>query len=226
MKLIVGGCSVSDRTEVDECYGEILARDIGVDYIHYGAGCGSNYRMWRKITKDIIDGNITKGDIVIIQYTQPWRDEYWSCYYKKENRFDRYGNIEYRDKYGTGDIIRWKPMMKGEDDNEYKFFELKEKFFTNIEYDLERFECNHFLFHTTLINKGINVIYFVPDGKLFGYNKKYEEYFNKNGEIHLTRFYDEKNNELLPDLAHMNAKGHEVTAKFLAHELRDRGLIK
>lgn len=226
MKLVVGGCSVSDRTEVYECYGEILARNIGVEYIHYGAGCGSNYRMWRKITKDIIDGNITEGDIVIIQYTQPWRDEYWSCYYEKKNRFDPHGNIEYRDKYNNGDIIRWKPMISGADNNENKFFELKEKFFTNIEYELERFECNHFLFHTTLINKGINVLYFVPEGSLSGYGKEFEEYFNKNGEIHLTRFYNVRTDELLPDLAHLSAKGHEVTATFLASELRNRGLIK
>ena len=51
MKIAVAGCSVSDYTGegVERVYGEILAESLNVEYIHEGAGIGSNYRMWRKI---------------------------------------------------------------------------------------------------------------------------------------------------------------------------------
>ena len=71
MKVIVGGCSVSDYTgaEVDRVYGEILSERLNAEYIHHGSGCGSNYRMWRKITNLIMNGEISDKDLIIMQYT-------------------------------------------------------------------------------------------------------------------------------------------------------------
>jgi enterochelin esterase-like enzyme len=99
MKVIVGGCSVSDYTgpEVKKVYGEILANNINAEYIHHGAGCGSNYRIWRTITRMVMNNEIDKDDIVFIQYTDVSRQEYWSSYILSEdNRFDQYRKIELR----------------------------------------------------------------------------------------------------------------------------------
>ena len=78
MKLIVAGCSVSDYTRVDTVYGKILADSIGYDYVHHGAGCGSNYRIWKKLTQMLMSGDLTDCDIVLVQYTQIDRREFWS----------------------------------------------------------------------------------------------------------------------------------------------------
>ena len=48
MKLCVAGCSFSDYTKVDKVWGEYLAEKLDVDYLHEGAGCGSNWRIWRQ----------------------------------------------------------------------------------------------------------------------------------------------------------------------------------
>jgi hypothetical protein len=46
MKLCVAGCSFSDYAgDVANVYGAILAEKLNVDYIHHGAGSGSNYRI-------------------------------------------------------------------------------------------------------------------------------------------------------------------------------------
>lgn len=228
MKLVVGGCSVSDRTEVDECYGEILAKRLNVEYIHHGAGCGSNYRLWRKITTDVINNKIAAGDLVVVQYTEVTRQEFWSSHYAKDTRRkDRYGNVTLRECYDNGDIIRWKVQNNGWSTNEIKFLTLKEQHFTNVNFDIERFTYNHFLFHNTLINKGIKVVYFVPSGHMNGYGNSFIDYFKDNGEVHLKQNYgDNELKYLLPDKCHFSQLGHQYVAEQLEKQLRERGLIK
>lgn len=228
MKLIVGGCSVSDRTEVQECYGEILARRLNVEYIHHGAGCGSNYRIWRKITTDVINNNICAGDLVIVQYTEITRQEFWSSFKAHDkHRYDHYGTIKMREEYDGGDILRWKLLLKGCGPYEPTFMKLKEEHFTNTNFDIERFTYNHFLFHNTLINKGIKVVYFVPTGYMSGYGNRIIDYFKDNGEIHLKQHYgDAELQYLLPDRCHFSKLGHEHVAEKLEEQLRERELIK
>jgi len=230
MKVIVGGCSVSDYsgTGVDRVYGEILASNIGVDYVHEGAGCGSNYRIWRNITRMVMNNEITKDDIVLIQYTNPSREEYWSSVVLSEdNRFDDHKKIELREQKYNGDIIRWKPGAHNwhkTNDFEYTFFKLKEEHFTSTEFDEERFEYNHFLFHNLMVSKNIKVAYIVPDGVMAVYNKENLHLFNKNGEIHIT---DDMTflypGEYLEDPGHFNQKGHEYVATVLEDFIKEKG---
>ena len=230
MKLIVGGCSVSDYTgpTVNRVYGEILASNIGVDYVHEGAGCGSNYRIWRNITRMVMNNEITKDDIVLIQYTKPSREEYWSSVVLPDAyRFDDYKKIEIREQKYNGDIIRWKPEAHNwhKTNSEYTFFKLKEEHFTSTEFDEERFEYNHFLFHNLMVSKNIKVAYIVPGGeKLGGYNSYYVHLFNKNGEIHIT---DDMTflypGEYLQDAGHWNQKGHEYVATVLEKFIKEKG---
>jgi len=56
MNLWVFGCSASDRTEVDYCYGDYLSEMLGAEYKHYAAGCGSNDRIFR-ILPNLIKNN-------------------------------------------------------------------------------------------------------------------------------------------------------------------------
>ena len=78
MKLFVGGCSVSDYSQVNYVYGELLAKKIDCEYIHEASSCGSNWRIWRKIINHIMSGNLTSNDLLIIQYTTLERKEFWT----------------------------------------------------------------------------------------------------------------------------------------------------
>jgi hypothetical protein len=226
MKVIVGGCSVSDYTgpEVKKVYGEILANNINAEYIHEGSGCGSNYRIWRTITRMVMNNEIDKDDIVFIQYTDVSRQEYWSSYILSEdNRFDQYKKIELREQKYDGDIIRFKNSLSMSNKNEQKFFDLKQAYFTSNDFDEERFEYNHFLFHNLMVSKNIKVAYVVPDGAMAGYNQMKAHLFNKNGEIHInddmTFYYP---GEYLEDQGHFNQRGHEYVATVLEKFIKKR----
>ena len=232
MKVIVGGCSASDSFAndpgTDSVYGQILATRLGADYVHHVASAGSNYRIWRKITQMVMNHQITKDDIVIIQYTQVSRQEYWSASSKPE-QFWRESLNAYQDKYMQGgSIISFKApadSFLGKTKIEENFFKLKEQYFTCSGYDEERFEYNHFLFHNLMVSKNIKVAYIVPGGgMLSGYNSYYVHLFNKNGEIHITDdmafWYP---GEYLEDSGHFNQRGHEYVAAVLEKFIKEKG---
>ena len=214
MKVIVGGCSVSDYsgTGVDRVYGEILASNIGADYVHEGAGCGSNYRIWRTITRMVMDNEIDKNDIVLVQYTDVTRQEYWSSFVFSQS----YGKLSLREKKYDGDILRFKIGLSQPEKHEQKFYNLKESYFTSVEFDEERFEYNHFLFHNLMMSKNIKVAYFVPTGVMNTYSWDKKHLFNKNGEIHLTdNLCFEYPSKYLQDVGHFSQEGHECVANVI-----------
>lgn len=77
-RLFVFGCSYSDRTEVEKCYGDYVAENTGLEYHHCARGGSSNDRSWRIITRKILDGEIRPQDIVIYQPTDRHRREFCS----------------------------------------------------------------------------------------------------------------------------------------------------
>jgi hypothetical protein len=224
MKVVVGGCSMSDYTgaEVERVYGEILAENIGADYIHHGAGCGSNYRTWRNITNLVMNNEITEDDLILVQYTDPTRQEFWSAYVNEH--FTR------EQKY-NGDIIRWKfnaHKWHNTNDFEHKFLKLKEEHFTSTEFDLERFEYNHYLFHNTIVSKNIKIAYIVMDYGI----AKFIDRFNKNEEIHIP---EDMSTEIYPmskdiylldgDKSHLNQLGHIHLATIIEKFLKKKQWI-
>ena len=158
MKVVVAGCSFSDYTgkEVTKVYGEILANSLNAEYIHEGAGAGSNYRMWRKVTNLVMDDKITSTDLVIMQYTEVTRQEYWHAIRetRDNNIYIGPNRQQIREPAYGGDIIRWKMDIAdyGHFSSQRKFFQLKENYFTSSEFDDERFKYNHYLFHLSLIH--------------------------------------------------------------------------
>jgi len=225
MKVIVGGCSVSDYTPgVNKVYGEVLAENINAEYIHHGAGCGSNYRIWRNITRMVMNNEISEDDILIIQYTGVNRQEFWSsCVLSEEQR--HIGRIEIRNKKYDGDIIRFKSSLPMVNKIEQKFFNLKEAHFTSIEFDEERFEYNHFLFHNLLTSKNIKVVYLVPNGVngiMSGYSFNKRHLFNKNNEKHIG--YDlslQYPSIHMQDESHWNNEGHKYVSSVLEKFIKE-----
>ena len=248
MKVVVGGCSVSNSwnedPSIDEVYGQILANQIGADYVHHSVDGGSNYRIWRKITQMVMNNDITdkfnipypeevitKDDIVIIQYTQPTREEYFSI--KDSNESNIQYEAEECEVDDDGNIIRFKldsQNIPNLNKHEKKFFDLKEKYFTSINFDKERFEYNHYLFHNLMMSKGIKVVYLMSSKRpLSNYCFKYRNLFNKNGELHLNLFED--NNEYFRhidgfiDHYHFSKKGHQYVADELKKVTEQQGWL-
>ena len=230
MKLVVAGCSVSDRTRVDTAYGEILADSIGYDYVHHGAGCGSNYRIWKKLTQMLMSGQLTENDIVLVQYTSIDRREFWSDTLAPE--FQRYSmhdkNMELRELNNGGNIVRYKSFVYGEGKIENQFLKMYEKYFNNIEYNRELFATNHFLFHNTMDKYGIKIFYITFDNSdihnLYAYVGQEQHLFQTTNEQHIN-ITDIESKYCLEDKGHFSQQGHNYVAKVLEQKLKDRGVI-
>ena len=131
-----------------------------------------------------------------------------------------------------GNIIRFKldsQNIPNLNKHEKKFFDLKEKYFTSINFDKERFEYNHYLFHNLMMSKGIKVVYLVSEKRPLSYSSTYRNLFNKNGEVHCTLFED--NNEYLRhingfvDHYHFSKKGHQYVADELKKVTEQQGWL-
>ena len=170
-KLIVSGCSLSDRGNANICYGDTLSELLDMEYVHQARGCGSNYRIWRTITSMIMSGEITSNDKVIIQYTTRNRREFWtSNYVEKHDRYydssihntDNSGVIELVEEYGDfGFTVKYKSGAYSWQSNKKtaKFFEQYQGEFVNAEYDYEMFRINHYNFCNTLLANNIDVLF-------------------------------------------------------------------
>ena len=205
-KLVVAGCSVSDYTKVDKVWGEIVAELIDYEYLHEAAGCGSNQRIWRRLTSHILDGTITRDDTVIVQYTGVERTEFWSSNVADDRQL--------RDSYLDGDIIRFKlDSHKWHSGIESKLMKMYEQFI-GIEFEQEKFINNHIAFQCLAKEYNIHNLYFVKVGK-YGYNgedvhptiSKYKDNFLNYKDI-----FDNKKWHLKGDPFHLSATGHTILA--------------
>jgi hypothetical protein len=226
-KLCVAGCSFSDFTKVEEVYGEILAKKLNYDYIHEGAGCGSNWRIWRKITNHIMNGTITSDDLVIIQYAENSRNEFWSPFPNKffKNTIARLCVVDRSHDNGT--LIRYKFNADTwqANDEEKTFFKMYETNFVNPKFDDEKFRVHNYNFQHMLKNNNIKVI-FITSERI---NRR-PEYVSEQFKLH--EFYDALTTErklkynLTPDdVAHMNLDGHHYLADRLYKHITDLNLL-
>lgn len=212
-KLIVAGCSFSDSIEVDglqnkTSWGKELAKLLGYEYQHEGAGCGSNYRMWRVITSGIMAGTITSNDLVCVQYTNNDRMEFWSDTEHKEDpkksSYERYPQ--------GGSLIRFKDgawSWHGQYPNERKFFFTYETHFCNPTYNDHMFTVYHEMFQCLLKEHRIPTIFCYTRYKYFNQDIKLKYpfkswAFREDGDkINDTRFWASPN-----DGAHLSDVGH------------------
>jgi hypothetical protein len=157
-KLCVVGCSVSDYTDVEFPYGHLIANDLGLEYLHEGAGAGSNYRIWRRITNHILDGKITSDDILIIQYTEVVRNEFWSALPEPTIP---YTSPPAELSHDNGRVLRWKfgSHVWQSHPEEQRFFEEYEKYFVSPRFAQEQFRVNNYNFQMMLKAHNIKAIF-------------------------------------------------------------------
>lgn len=208
-KLFTAGCSVSIRNGCETSFPEELAKLLNYDLINLSAGCGSNFRIWRTITKHIIDGTLTSDDIAVIQYTEPIRREFYS-------RFPIKSQPNMEDSYDNGKIIRykidahtWQPFKEEQD-----FFKLYEENFINENFENENFETNNFNFQIMLETHKIKAI-FIKTSRIA---PKLNWYMGDTIKNYV--FYDYSNNNNLYNLSlidkcHFSDIGHKLMAKNL-----------
>ncbi len=221
-QLLVAGCSFSDYTLIEKVYGEFLAEKLNVsNYIHEARGCGSNHRMWREITNHVLKKNITSDDIIIIQYTEVCRQEFWTPYRRRiipitdhHNNSDPYGD--------NGTVIRFKIDSHKSQDNskEKSLFRLLEIFLNN-DFENEKFIVNHNMFQTFMSYHNFKKVFFLKGGS---YGPDYDlipEY--KNNYIdgnHLLQYH------LEGDEHHLSQEGHIKTAELIYDFLKSNNYAK
>jgi len=234
MKLFVAGCSVSDYTLVDKVYGDFLAEKLNIDYIHEAAGCGSNYRIWRTITKHVMDDNLTDNDLLIVQYTNSIRYEFWSSIQRPPSPPKEFIDKRYicEEEYDGGALIRFKLDSYQWQNNKIDtdFHETFQKYFLSEKYSNELFEINNYNFQHMLINKNIKTIFIYPGRgpvPILGKNL-YDMLLDEFKRNYYAWPYDSVNDrgfDLPNDRTHFNQKGHECLADRLYEHITKLGIL-
>ena len=213
-KLIVAGCSFSDRFHVEQCYGEILADKVNLQYLHQARACGSNYAIWRRISTLVLNGTINSDDVLLIQYTEFTRNEFatWIDVSSNDSLVDRYDDETWVIRYKI-DIDRLyhnktvRHFLKKYNDN-----------FVQIKFEEEKFRTNNFNFQCMLALNKINAFFlnlncYAPDGYIWYTIPYFKDrvYADQVSLQHLPYCISEQ------DPWHMSQIGHQK----LAGELHD-----
>lgn len=157
MTLIVGGCSFSSAFQLPReiSWPQLLAKQLNTTLIDQARTQGSNWRIWRTLTKHILDGDISSSDTVVVQYTEPHRQEVWSPVAPTDR--DPYNH----EPFDGGKLFRFKygSHMYGVG-LEKPLSDLLLKC-SNEKYEIERFRVQHNLFCGFLKSQGFDNVYFL-----------------------------------------------------------------
>lgn len=223
-RLLVAGCSFSDQIEDNTTsWGAELAKLLGYEYQHEGAGCGSNYRMWRVITTAIMEGQITDQDLVCVQYTNNDRMEFWSdSVHTEDPRTSSY------EPYAQGSLVRFKDgawTWSGQYPKERKFFFEYERHFCSPQYNDHMFGVYHEMFQCLLKQHRIPTVFCYTRYKFFDQDIPLKEpfkswAFRENGtHIRCQDFW-----LTADDGDHLNDLGHKDFAQQVhAHLIKLKG---
>lgn len=155
--MIVGGCSFSSDFEINmhKSYPHLLSTILNTKLINQARTQGSNWRIWRTVTNHIINGDINSKDLLLIQYTEIHRQEFWVP------MVPRHQDQRIHEPYDGGRLFKFKfgSHMYGEG-IEKPLSNLMLKC-SNEKYDLERFRVQHTLFCSFLKLNKFERVYFI-----------------------------------------------------------------
>tara|TARA_Y200000002_G_scaffold10132_1_gene8353 strand:+ start:63 stop:755 length:693 start_codon:yes stop_codon:yes gene_type:complete len=228
MKLVVAGCSFSDYLEKNNnVYGENLAAFLGRQYVHEGAGSGSNWRIWRVIGNMIYNSTLDVNDILIVQYTNNERQEFWSQYApgKKQMVNGKLRRATREPGPEDGSIIKYKSQSytwHGEPyPKEGKFLKQYEERHVSEQFAQEQFDAHHTMFMAMLRDKKIRTIFLRsrinPNFKL-DQGHEFNSFKESDGDLMNEEYYYEPQ-----DSSHLNDKGHLHLAKKLNKHIKELG---
>jgi len=210
MKVCVAGCSVSDRHMISKCYGDLVSEQLGAEYVHLAASSGSNDRTWRLVTDIVVKGAITPQDLLVVQYTEVTRTEFW--YEQRPTR-------DCEQSWDQGSVIKFKinkirpSTIELVSKDVAKFYRMYQRHFLNKNFEQERFRLRHSEFQCLLLHYDIATVF--VDTTRIGPGD-----YDIMAQGRLTRLRDSsnkipENNLSLQDSCHFSQKG----AGRIAHQL-------
>jgi len=223
MRLFVYGCSFSDRFgESTHCYGDVLSKKLNIEYSHSGvAKCGSNDRIIRLLTHDIIEKNITSDDLVLIQYTIPHRKEFitWIDPETADEVQESVDEEYYLIRYKIG-CHEWHGNKKIK-----SFLKLYDEYMSVPNFDNYNFRLENIRLQTLLEHYNINACIlglscYAPLHKDMDISIPYFKdriYYNE------TIGNDNNERHALDDPYHLSESGHTVLAEQLYDWLKEKG---
>lgn len=212
-KLFVAGCSFSDNLPSPRNYGSKLAEKLGYEYVHKAKGIGSNHRMWRHLTNAIQNGELTSNDMLVVQYTNPERREFWSAVPRSKQEL--HADIsEYYDARGT--ILKFKMDSHQWQSNQIEkdFMKMYQENFLSEKFEWEVFNHHNFMFQSMLAYHKIPTVFY------------YSRYLNNYNVINEYKdqvfcepesFINDESTfmDVVNDRFHLNDKGHSMLADML-----------
>jgi hypothetical protein len=223
-KVFVFGCSFSDyMRDITSVYGQLVADKLNAEYIHNGCGVGSNGRIFRVFTNYLRNKIIDKNSLVILQFTEPSRDEVWFNSIDEDDDYSHYNGMESVDKTTDGGgYYRYKWDSYKWYNNKKLSLILKNKtdYCFSYEYYFEKWKNEEYHIIESLKYKEIPFI--LLNG---AYNDDYHDYntdnrnlnnnivnYRKIQEIYPTTFDDAENGKTL-DYSHLSQEGMNQLAK-------------
>jgi hypothetical protein len=217
-KLYVAGCSFTDNLPIPHNYGSKLATLLGLEYVHKARGIGSNHRMWRHLTNAIMDKQLTSDDLLVVQYTNPERREFWSAIPRSKEELHA-DCSEYYDEDGT--ILKFKMDSYYWQNNkiEKDFMKMYEENFLSIKFEQEVFNYQNFMFQSMLLQHKIPTVFLYS---------RYNNNFYVNNEYKPHIFYEPKSfiddestyMDVINDRYHLNERGHTRLADMLHEHIK------
>ena len=146
-------------------YGDTLAGFLGAKYVHHGAGSGSNWRIWREVGNMVYNNEFAPDDILIVQYSNNERQEFWSANPPDKDRIingvKRMNLREQGPEYGS--IIRWKFDSHTWLDKPYpkegKFAKMYQNGHVSQGFTQLQFNAHNLMFQSLLKEKKIKTIF-------------------------------------------------------------------
>ncbi len=252
-KLVVCGCSISDRTQTKYAYGDYLSSSLGIEYLHLAGGAGSDKRGFRLLVQAIQSGEVDSKSLVLFQPSEVIRRELPSRI-SEEDFAEHIAGVEEKnmrlegaspiyDKTLTGQIVtrfkidscHWTTV---DADREMQLAIQERPGCLNFDYDSEMLSVYWYMLQGLCDSKGITLV--LVEDNIRGwpsviFNKHSDaiksEWFNKTNWINLMDFMNEQERFTIyaldppHDRVHFNEAGHIKVADELANILKKKGIL-
>ena len=226
-KVFTFGCSFSEYMfKVTKPYGKYISDELNVEYVHEGAGCGSNSRIFRKFFSYLRNGDINETTLVTLQFTERIRDEFWFYNVLEMDNCSHHGSIPMIENFDGGGIFKYKHdsytwnnektlsrIMKDKTD-----YCLSEKFSTEKSLNM--------IYAIIEMCKYKKIPYVIMDGSYNTYDGIFNQFKNNNESI-IVDYSDiqskypaliDGSDEL--DYSHISQEGHIELGKKILNKLK------
>lgn len=207
--LVVGGCSFSSDFEINrhKSYPHLISTILNTELINQARIQGSNWRIWRTITNHIINGDINSKDLLLIQYTEIHRQEFWVPI------APRHQDQSIHEPFDSGRLFKFKfgSHMYGEGIEK----PLSNMLYrcSNEKYELEKFVVMHEMFCGLLKHRGFDKVYFL-DTVYSPFDRVECKHYPVINGRHLLDYH------LPGDPWHLSEEGHRRTAELILNVIK------